>query len=125
LGGNCHLVPAISSTTKAIFLPQSKVLLKKARDDNRPQTSKHYWSDSAKFTLPLHSKYDKKKTCVKSRSIVNALLTRDVEAEAGSGSGPVSVEAEARKSYRFRFHIGYLTWRLTWRKSFVHFPMWI
>jgi len=54
--------------------------------------------------------------------------TRDVEAEAGSGSGgsgPFSVEAEARKSYRFRFHIGYLNWRVTWRKSFVHFPMWI
>jgi len=48
---------------------------------------------------------------------------RDVEAEAGSG--PFSVEAEARKSYRSRFHIGYLTWRVTWRKSFVHFPMWI
>jgi len=42
-----------------------------------------------------------------------------------SGSGPFSVEAEARKSYRFRFHMGYLTWRVTWRKSFVHFPMWI
>jgi len=56
--------------------------------------------------------------------------TRDVEAEAeaGSGSGesgPFSVEAEARKFYRFRFHIGYLTWGVTWRKSFVHFPMWI
>ena len=51
------------------------------------------------------------------------LSTRDGEAEAGSG--PFSVEAEARKSYRFRFHIGYLTWRVTWRKSFVHFPMWI
>jgi len=38
----------------------------------------------------------------------------DVEAEAGSG--PFSVEAEARKFYRFRFHIGYLTWRVTWRK---------
>jgi len=53
-----------------------------------------------------------------------------VEAEAGSGSdgsGPFSVEAkaEARKSYHFRFHIGYLTWRVTWRKNFVHFPMWI
>jgi len=54
--------------------------------------------------------------------------TRDVEAEAGNGSGgsgSFPVEAEARKSYRFRFHIGYLTWRVTWRKSFVHFPMWI
>jgi len=51
-----------------------------------------------------------------------------VEAEAGSGrggSGPFCVEAEARKSYRFRFHIGYLTWRVTWRKRFVHFPMWV
>jgi len=49
------------------------------------------------------------------------------EAEAGSGSGPFSVEAEAeaRKFYRFRFHIGYLTWRTTWRKIFVHFRMWI
>ena len=48
---------------------------------------------------------------------MNASLTSDVEAEAGSGgSGPFSVEAEARKSYRFRFHIGYLTWRVTWRK---------
>jgi len=49
------------------------------------------------------------------------LFTRDAEA----GSGPFSVEAvaEARKSYRFR--IGYLNWRVTWRKSFVHFPMWI
>jgi len=49
-----------------------------------------------------------------------------VEAEAGSGSGgsgSFSVEAEARKSYRF--HIGYLSWRVTWRKGFVHFPMWI
>jgi len=54
------------------------------------------------------------------------LATRDVEAEAGSGrSGPFSVEAEERKSYRFRFDIGYLTWRVTWRKGFVHFPMWI
>jgi len=44
---------------------------------------------------------------------------------AGSGSGLFSVEAEARKSYRFRFHIGYLTLRVTCRKSFVHFPMWI
>jgi len=34
--------------------------------------------------------------------------------EAEAGSGPFSVEAEARKSYRF--HIGYLTWRVTWRK---------
>jgi len=53
-----------------------------------------------------------------------------LEAEAGSGSGgsdPFSMEAEAeaRKSYRFHFHIGYLTLRVTWRKSFVHFPMWI
>jgi len=39
------------------------------------------------------------------------------------GSGPFSVEAEARKF--FRFHIGCLTWRATWRKIFVHFPMWI
>jgi len=57
-----------------------------------------------------------------------SVLIRDVEAEAGSGnggSGPFSVEAEERKSYCFRFHIGYLTWRLTCRKSFVHFPMWI
>jgi len=23
------------------------------------------------------------------------------------------------------FHISYLTWRVTWQKSFVHFPMWI
>jgi len=54
--------------------------------------------------------------------------SRDVQAEAGSrsgGSGPFSVEAKARKSYRFRFHIGYLIWRVNWRKSFVHFPMWI
>jgi len=43
----------------------------------------------------------------------------------GSGPFSVEVEAEARKSYRFRFHIGYLTWRSTWRKSFVHFSMWI
>ena len=27
-----------------------------------------------------------------------------------------SAEAEARKFYRFRFHLGYLTWRVTWRK---------
>jgi len=56
------------------------------------------------------------------------LESREVEAGSGSGgSGPFSVEAEAeaRKSYRFRFHIGYLTWRVNWRKSFVHSPMWI
>jgi len=41
----------------------------------------------------------------------------------GCGSGPFS--AEARKFYRFRFHVGYLTWRVTWRKIFVHFPMWM
>ena len=48
------------------------------------------------------------------------MQTRDVEAavEAGSGgSGPFSVEAEARKFYRFRIHIGYLTWRVTWRNA--------
>ena len=53
---------------------------------------------------------------------------RDVKAEAetgSGGSGPFSAEAEARKSYRFCFHIGYLTWRVTWRKMFAHFPMWI
>ena len=47
-----------------------------------------------------------------------------MEAEAGSGGrGPFSLEAEteARKSYRFR--IGYLTWRVSWRKRFVHFPV--
>jgi len=49
------------------------------------------------------------------------LSTRDVEAEAGSG--PFSVEAEARKFYCLCFHIGYLTWRVTWRKFFFHFPM--
>ena len=46
----------------------------------------------------------------------------------GSGSGPFSVEVEAEaeglKFYRLRFPIGYLTSRETWRKSFVHFPMW-
>jgi len=47
--------------------------------------------------------------------------TREVKAEAGSS--PFSVEAGERKSYRFR--IDYLTWRVTWQKSFVHFPMWI
>jgi len=60
----------------------------------------------------------------------NFLAIRDAEAEAGSGSGgsghfSVEAEAEARKSYSFRFHIGYLTWRVTWRKSFLHIPMWI
>ena len=28
---------------------------------------------------------------------------------------------EARKIYRFRFHIGYLTRRVTWQKTFSHF----
>jgi len=51
------------------------------------------------------------------------LLTRDVEAIAGSSPFSVEAEAEAQKSYRF--HIGYLTWRVTWQKIFVHFPMWI
>ena len=32
-------------------------------------------------------------------------------------------KCEVRKFYRF--HIGYLTWKLTWRKCFVHFRMWI
>jgi len=56
---------------------------------------------------------------------------RDVKAGSGSWNRNrwnrsfLSVEAEARKFYRFRFHIGYLTWRATWRKSFVDFPMWI
>jgi len=64
------------------------------------------------------------------RNSDGGVANRDVEAEAGSGSGgsgPFSVkaEAEARKSYRFRFYIRYLIWRVTWRKSFVHFPMWI
>ena len=58
------------------------------------------------------------------------MFSRDAEAEAGSGSGgsgPFSMEAEAAvlKFYRFRFHIGYLTLRVTWRTSFVHFPIWI
>ena len=35
------------------------------------------------------------------------------------------VEEEAQKFYCFCFHIGYLTWRVSWRKSFVHVPMWI
>ena len=43
----------------------------------------------------------------------------------GSGSGPFFVETEARKFYRFRFHIDYLTCRVTWRKIFAHFQMWI
>jgi len=51
----------------------------------------------------------------------NSVKSRDVEAEAGSGPFSVEAEAEARKSYRFRFHIGYLIWRVTWRKSFVVF----
>jgi len=64
------------------------------------------------------------------QSIFNCVCTRDVEAEAeaeagSGGSDPFSVEAEARKSYRFRFYTGYLTRRVTWRKIFVHFPMWI
>jgi len=50
---------------------------------------------------------------------------RKLEAEVGSGPFSMEAEAEARKSYHFRLHIGYLTWRVTWRKSFVHFPMWI
>ena len=60
--------------------------------------------------------------------VTSSILSRDVEAEAEAGSGGsglFSVEAEAQKFYRFRFHIGYLTSRVTWLKSFVHFPMWI
>ena len=58
---------------------------------------------------------------VQSKPSRDFALSRDVEAEAGNG--PFSVEGEARKFYRFRFHIGYLTWRVTWPKIFVHFPM--
>jgi len=69
------------------------------------------------------------KTCLSScKKSINHIRDVEAEVEAGSGSsgsGPFCVEAEAWKSYRFRFHIGYLTWRVTWRKSFHHFPMWI
>jgi len=53
--------------------------------------------------------------------MTSELATRDVEAVAGSRRSPFSMEVQ--KLYRFRFH------RLfdlkSWRKSFVHCPMWI
>jgi len=42
-----------------------------------------------------------------------------------SGSCPFSVVAEAEVRHFYRFRIGYLTWKVNWRKSFDHFPMWI
>jgi len=48
---------------------------------------------------------------------------RDVKAEAEAGSG--NGGSGSAEILRFRFHIGYFTWRVTWRKSFVYFPMWI
>jgi len=56
LGGNCRPVPTLSYTAKTISPTQSKVLWTKDRGDIRPQLSKHYWSDSSKFILPIHSK---------------------------------------------------------------------
>jgi len=49
---DCCPVPTLSYAAKTISPTPSKVLWTNDRSNIRPQTSKHYWSDSSKFILP-------------------------------------------------------------------------